>query len=78
MFFFIFDLENILKFRIHLQEDNIVIATAHPCKFEDAVQKAIGIKIQIPKSNASVMEKEEILASSSKESTKEMILDFFG
>jgi threonine synthase len=59
------------------QKDNIVIATAHPCKFEEAVHKAIGITVEIPQSNAGIMQKEERLEFSSKRNSQKMILDFF-
>jgi threonine synthase len=58
--------------------NNVVIATAHPCKFEEAVKEAIGIKVQIPQSNVGVMQKEERLELSSNKEVREMILDFFG
>ena len=52
-----------LAFAHHKKENNtqnsVIIATAHPCKFEDAVQKAIGIKAEIPKNNQGILKKEE-------------------
>jgi len=59
-------------------KNGIIMATAHPCKFEDAVFDAIGVKSQIPKSNAGVMEKAEKLEFSSSENAKDVILGFFG
>ena len=56
----------------------VIISTAHPCKFENAVFDAIGVKSQIPKSNQSVMEKAEKLEFSSSENAKDVILGFFG
>ena len=35
--------------KIKLDGNNIVLATAHPCKFPDAIKKAIDIKVDLPK-----------------------------
>jgi threonine synthase len=59
-------------------ENGVIISTAHPCKFENAVFDAIGIKAEIPKSNQGVMEMQEKLEFSSSENAENVILGFFG
>ena len=59
-------------------KNGVIISTAHPCKFENAVFDAIGIKTAIPKSNKGVVEGEEKLEFSSFENAKDVILGFFG
>jgi threonine synthase len=59
-------------------ENGVIISTAHPCKFENAVFDAIGIKAEIPKSNQGVMEMQERLEFSSSEKAENVILGFFG
>ena len=34
--------------KINIDGNNIVLATAHPCKFPDAINKSIGIKPDLP------------------------------
>jgi len=34
--------------KVNLEGNNIVLATAHPCKFPDAIDKAINIKSELP------------------------------
>ena len=34
--------------KINLEGNNIVLATAHPCKFPDAIKKAINLKAELP------------------------------
>jgi threonine synthase len=34
--------------KVNLKGNNIVLATAHPCKFPDAIKKAINIKAELP------------------------------
>ena len=34
--------------KVNLKGNNIVLATAHPCKFPDAIEKAINIKADLP------------------------------
>ena len=44
----------------NLRGNNIVLATAHPCKFPDAVTKAINFKSDLPKELEFILnEKEE-------------------
>ncbi|MDC0326942.1 threonine synthase, partial [Candidatus Pelagibacter sp.] len=45
--------------KINLDGNNIVLATAHPCKFPDATKKAIDIKVDLPKELVFVMEEKE-------------------
>ena len=39
--------------------NNVVLATAHPCKFPDAIDKSINIKSSLPKELAHVMSEKE-------------------
>ncbi|MDA8608874.1 threonine synthase [Candidatus Pelagibacter bacterium] len=43
----------------NLDGNNIVLATAHPCKFPDAIKKAINLKEDLPKELMFVMEEKE-------------------
>ena len=45
--------------KINLEGNNIVLATAHPCKFPDAIKKAINLKEDLPKELMFVMEEKE-------------------
>ena len=45
--------------KINLDGINIVLATAHPCKFPDAIKKAIDIKSDLPKELRFVMGEKE-------------------
>ena len=45
--------------KINLDGNNIVLATAHPCKFPDAIKKAIDIKADLPKELMFVMDEKE-------------------
>jgi threonine synthase len=45
--------------KINLDGNNIVLATAHPCKFPDAIKKAIDIKTDLPKELMFVMNEKE-------------------
>jgi threonine synthase len=45
--------------KINLNGNNIVLATAHPCKFPDAIKKAINLKEDLPKELMFVMEEKE-------------------
>lgn len=40
-------------------EKTVIIATAHPCKFEDTVEKAINFKQEIPENNKNILTMEE-------------------
>ena len=46
-------------YKINLDGNNIVLATAHPCKFPDAIKKAINLKEDLPKELMFVMEEKE-------------------
>jgi threonine synthase len=45
--------------KINLDGNNIVLATAHPSKFPDAIKKAINLKEELPKELMFVMEEKE-------------------
>ena len=45
--------------KINLVGNNIVLATAHPCKFPDAIKKAINVKVDLPKELMFVMDEKE-------------------
>src|SRR5210317_986595 len=45
--------------KINLDGNNIFLATAHPCKFPDAIKKAINLKEDLPKELMFVMEEKE-------------------
>ncbi|MDB2652724.1 threonine synthase [Candidatus Pelagibacter bacterium] len=45
--------------KINLDGNNIVLATAHPSKFPDAIKKAINLKEELPKELIFVMEEKE-------------------
>jgi len=45
--------------KINLDGNNIVLATAHPCKFPDAIKKAINLKTDLPKELMFVLNKKE-------------------
>ena len=45
--------------KVNLEGNNIVLATAHPCKFPDAIEKSIGIKPDLPDELKYVMDEKE-------------------
>jgi len=45
--------------KINLDGNNIVLATAHPCKFPDAIKKAIDLKVDLPEELRFVMDEKE-------------------
>ena len=45
--------------KVKLDGNNIVLATAHPCKFPDAVEKAINIKSKLPNELLYVLDEKE-------------------
>ena len=45
--------------KINIEGDNIVLATAHPCKFPDAIDKSISIKPSLPSELQYIMDKKE-------------------
>jgi threonine synthase len=46
--------------KINLDGNNIILATAHPCKFPEAINKSIGIKPDLPDELQYVMDEKEI------------------
>ena len=45
--------------KVKLEGNNIVLATAHPCKFPDAIEKAINIKAELPSELAFILDEKE-------------------
>jgi threonine synthase len=45
--------------KVNLKGNNIVLATAHPCKFPDAIEKAIKIKAELPSELAFILDEKE-------------------
>ena len=45
--------------KINIEGNNIVLATAHPCKFPEAIDKSIGIKPNLPNELKYVMDEKE-------------------
>ena len=45
--------------KVNLEGNNIVLATAHPCKFPEAIDKSIGIKPDLPDELKYVMSEKE-------------------
>jgi len=45
--------------KVNLEGNNIVLATAHPCKFPEAIDKSIGIKPDLPDELKYVMDEKE-------------------
>ena len=45
--------------KINIDGNNIVLATAHPCKFPEAIDKSIGIKPDLPAELQYVMDEKE-------------------
>ena len=45
--------------KVNLEGNNIVLATAHPCKFPEAIDKSIGIKSELPEELKYVMGEKE-------------------
>ena len=50
---------NFLEKKINLEGNNIVLATAHPCKFPEAIDKSIGIKPSLPNELQYIMNEKE-------------------
>jgi len=49
----------VLKNKINLDGNNVVLATAHPCKFPEVIDKSIGIKTSLPEKLKYVMNEKE-------------------
>jgi threonine synthase len=45
--------------QVNLNGNNIVLATAHPCKFPDAIKKAIDLKAELPEELRFIMNEKE-------------------
>ena len=45
--------------KVNLEGNNIVLATAHPCKFPEAIDKSIGIKPDLPAELKYIMDEKE-------------------
>jgi threonine synthase len=45
--------------KVNLKGNNIVLATAHPCKFPDAIKKAINIKAELPSELSFILNEKE-------------------
>jgi threonine synthase len=45
--------------KIDLKGNNVVLATAHPCKFPDAIEKAINLKAELPNELVYVLDEKE-------------------
>ena len=45
--------------KVNLKGNNIVLATAHPCKFPEAIEKAINIKAKLPIELEFILDKKE-------------------
>ena len=45
--------------KVNIEGNNIVLATAHPCKFPEAIEKSIGIKPALPDELKYVMDEKE-------------------
>ena len=45
--------------KVDLKGNNIVLATAHPCKFPDAIEKAINIKAELPDELLFILDEKE-------------------
>ena len=45
--------------KVKIDGNNIVLATAHPCKFPDAINKSIGVKPNLPDELKYIMDEKE-------------------
>ena len=45
--------------KVNLSGNNIVLATAHPCKFPDAIKNAINLKAELPKELMYILSEKE-------------------
>lgn len=62
---------------INPKEKSIIISTAHPCKFEDAVKNAIKILPTIPKNNENVVNHEESYTKLEMNDISNAVMEFF-
>ena len=49
----------VLLIKLILSGNNIVLATAHPCKFPDAIKKAINVKTELPNELSFILDEKE-------------------
>jgi threonine synthase len=45
--------------KVNLKGNNIVLATAHPCKFPDAIKKAVDLNVELPEELRFIMNEKE-------------------
>ena len=45
--------------KVNLSGNNIVLGTAHPCKFPDAIKKSINMKVELPDELSFILEEKE-------------------
>jgi len=45
--------------KVNITGNNIVLATAHPCKFPDAIKNAINLKAELPKELLYILDEKE-------------------
>jgi len=45
--------------KVNISGNNIVLATAHPCKFPDAIKNAINLKAELPKELMYILSEKE-------------------
>ena len=45
--------------KVNLKGNNIVLATAHPCKFPDAIKRSININAELPDELSFIMDEKE-------------------
>jgi threonine synthase len=46
--------------KVKINGNNVVLATAHPCKFPDAINKSINLKPNLPDELKSILQEKEI------------------
>ena len=63
--------------KINLAGKNIVLSTAHPCKFPEAIKKAINIKSELPDNLNYILNKKEnfVVMNNNIEEVKKYILN---
>ena len=45
--------------KVNLKGNNVVLATAHPCKFPDAIKRSININVKLPDELSYIMDEKE-------------------
>ena len=53
------NIQEFFKNKINLDGNNVVLATAHPCKFPNAIDQSIGIKPSLPEKLKYIMDEKE-------------------